>query len=133
MDTETAAPPSITIPQNMISGTAKGLLVMVDLDVPRGNKRVTNLHWLAPNVDMSNVKAAVPNAGDVVTYRQPSPPAGDTPHRYVYLLYAQPANFSPPQPVTNLQQNRLGFDVNAFATSAGLGQPVAANFIMVEQ
>ena len=130
---ETASPPTVGVPPNMISPTAKGLLVMVDLDVPRGNSRVTNLHWLAPNVDISKANAAVPTGAGVVSYRQPSPPPGDTPHRYVYLLYAQPPNFTPPAQLATLQQNRLGFDVNAFASASGLGQPQAANFIMVQQ
>jgi phosphatidylethanolamine-binding protein (PEBP) family uncharacterized protein len=117
----------------MMSNTAKGFVAMVDLDVPRGNQRVTNLHWLAPNVDISKANAVVPTGAGVVSYRQPSPPPGDTPHRYVYLLYSQPSNFSTPPQLANLQQNRLGFDVNAFAITTGLGPPMAANFIMVQQ
>jgi phosphatidylethanolamine-binding protein (PEBP) family uncharacterized protein len=118
----------------MVSPTAKGLLVMVDLDVPRNGQRVTNLHWLAPNVDISKAQAVVPNTADVpATYRQPSPPPGDTPHRYVYLMYAQPDGFTTPAQFKNLQATRLGFDVNAFAKAANLGPPQAANFIMVQQ
>ncbi|KAF2674004.1 PEBP-like protein [Microthyrium microscopicum] len=130
---ETANPPTIGVPQNMISATAKGFVAMVDLDVPRGNQRVTNLHWFAPNVDISKANAVVPTGAGVVSYRQPSPPPGDTPHRYIYLMYAQPGNFTAPPQFAMLQQNRLGFDVNAFATMNGLGQPMAANFIMVQQ
>jgi phosphatidylethanolamine-binding protein (PEBP) family uncharacterized protein len=104
---------------------------MVDLDVPRNNMRVTNLHWMAQNVDISTTTANVPAAGGLA-YKQPSPPAGDTPHRYVYLLYAQPNNFQVPAQFSNLSQNRLGFDVNAFSTATGLGAPMAANFITVQ-
>jgi phosphatidylethanolamine-binding protein (PEBP) family uncharacterized protein len=131
--TEVAAPPTIMVPPNMISPTTKAVLFMIDLDVPRNNARVTNLHWMARDVDLSQATAAVPAAGGV-TYRQPSPPAGDTPHRYIYLLYAQPANFVvPPQfSAQMLTQNRLGFDVNAFSAAAGLAAPMAANFITVQ-
>jgi phosphatidylethanolamine-binding protein len=48
-------------------------------------------------------------------------------------MYAQPGNFSVPAQISNLQANRLGFDVNAFAKAGGLGTPIAANFIMVQQ
>lgn len=105
---------------------------MVDLDVPRQNTRVTNLHWLAPNVDVSKAQAVVPNT-TTAAYLQPSPPKGDTAHRYVFLMYAQQANFSVPAQFSNVQANRIGFDVNAFAKASGLGAPVAANFIMVQQ
>jgi phosphatidylethanolamine-binding protein (PEBP) family uncharacterized protein len=114
-NSDTAQQPTINIPSNMISSTAKALLVMIDLDVPRNNQRVTNLHWLAPNVDISNAQAVVPNTAVLATYLQPSPPPGDTAHRYVYLMYAQPGNFSTPAQFQNVQKARLGFDINAFA------------------
>jgi phosphatidylethanolamine-binding protein (PEBP) family uncharacterized protein len=129
--TEVATAPTVNVPPNLVSSSTKAVLFMVDLDVPRNNMRVTNLHWMAQNVDISQATATVPAAGGV-SYRQPSPPAGDTPHRYVYLLYAQPANFAVPPQFSNLSQNRLGFDVNAFSMAAGLGAPMAANFITVQ-
>ncbi|QDS73109.1 hypothetical protein FKW77_000885 [Venturia effusa] len=128
----TAQPPTIQVPSNMNSATGKALLVMVDLDVPRQNARVTNLHWLAPNVDVSKVQAVVPDT-TTAKYLQPSPPKGDTAHRYVFLMYAQQANFSVPAQFSNVQTKRIGFDVNAFAQASGLGAPVAANFVMVMQ
>lgn len=105
---------------------------MIDLDVPRQNTRVTNLHWLAPNVDISKAQAVVSNT-TTAKYLQPSPPKGDTAHRYVFLMYAQQKNFSVPAQFSNVQASRIGFDVNAFAKASGLGAPVAANFIMVMQ
>lgn len=107
---------------------------MIDLDVPRQNARVTNLHWMATNVDISTAAPAIPATGGTggTSYKQPSPPAGDTPHRYIYLMYNQPANFVVPAQFMNLDKMRLGFDVNAFAMASGLGAPVAANFITVQ-
>jgi phosphatidylethanolamine-binding protein (PEBP) family uncharacterized protein len=66
--------------------------------------------------------------GNIVPYFQPSPPAGDPPHRYTFILYSQPANFTAPP-----KQSALGFDVNAFAKAAGLGQPKAATFMQVQR
>jgi phosphatidylethanolamine-binding protein len=118
----------------MISSKAKGLLIMIDPDVSIGGRKITYLHWLSPNVDLSNEKAVVPTSGDnMVKYFQPSPPAGDPPHRYTFLLYSQPDNFSIPAKFANLQRSVLGFNVNAFATAAGLGQPKAASFMQVER
>jgi phosphatidylethanolamine-binding protein (PEBP) family uncharacterized protein len=118
----------------MISSTAKGLLVMIDPDVNLFGRKMTYLHWLSPNLDLSKDKAVVPAAtGNMVKYFQPSPPAGDPPHRYTFLLYAQPANFTVPPKYPNLQQSVLGFDLNAFAAAAGLGQPKAATFMQVQR
>ena len=118
----------------MISNTAKGLLVMIDPDVKIGGRKINYLHWLTPNVNLSNEKAVVPTTGEsMVKYFQPSPPAGDPPHRYTFLLYSQPDNFKIPPKYTNMQQSVLGFDLNAFATAAGLDQPKAATFMQVQR
>jgi phosphatidylethanolamine-binding protein (PEBP) family uncharacterized protein len=116
----------------MISSTEKGLLIMFDPDV---NLFGMNgfLHWLSPNVDLSKDKAIIPAAtGNVVKYFQPSPPAKDPPHRYTFLLYAQPANFTVPPKYSNLQAAVFGFNLSTFATAAGLGQPKAATFMQVK-
>jgi phosphatidylethanolamine-binding protein len=117
----------------MISNTTKGLIAMIDLDVLRDSERKTNLHWLAPNVDISKASAIVPADGNIVPYRPPNPKAGDIPHRYVFLLYSQFASFIHPRQFANITENRIGFDINSYATAAGLGQPRAANFIQVQQ
>jgi phosphatidylethanolamine-binding protein (PEBP) family uncharacterized protein len=113
----------------MVSKTAKGLLIMIDPDVNVfGNKGF--LHWLSPNVDLSNEKAAVPaTGGNMVKYFQPTPAVGDPPHHYTFLLYSQPEKYVAPAKFPS----SLGFNVTAFAATAGLGQPKAATFMLVEQ
>jgi phosphatidylethanolamine-binding protein (PEBP) family uncharacterized protein len=118
----------------MVSSTAKGVLVMIDPDVNLGGRKFTYLHWLSPNVDLSGEKAIVPTtSSNMVKYFQPSPPAGDPPHRYTFLLYAQPNNFTIPPKYASLQMSVLGFDLDVFATAAGLGQPKAATFMQVQR
>jgi len=115
---------------------------MIDQDVPRNNSRLTLLHWFVPNIPLtysSNGTLAIPtvtNATGGAPYLQPSPPVGDIPHRYVFLLFPQPANFSipagfnisPPPSVTD----RIGFNVTDFAAQAHLSAPIAANWITVQ-
>ena len=119
----------------MMSAQEKGLLFMIDLDVPRQNNRVTLLHWFVPGVTVANGNIEVPeNVG--ATYLQPSPPAGDIPHRYLFLLYKEPNGFAVParfaiNPPANTSA-RIGFDVQSFASAANLGEPLAANFITVQ-
>jgi len=114
---------------------------MIDLDVPRNNSRVTILHWFEPNVRVTSATdntLLIPAAnGSGASYLQPSPPVGDIPHRYVFLLFAQPANFTVPSQFAAINppastQARIGFNINDFVAAAGLGQPLAANYITVQ-
>jgi phosphatidylethanolamine-binding protein (PEBP) family uncharacterized protein len=131
---DTAKAPTIGVPKAMISSTGKGLLIMIDPDVAiLGTAKRPYLHWLIPNVDLSNETANVPTTGsNIVPYFQPSPAAGDAAHRYTFLLYSQPNNFQISSKYSNLKQKALGFDVNAFATASGLGQPKAGSYMLVK-
>jgi hypothetical protein len=109
---------------------------MVDLDVPLNGSRVQLLHWMAANVTLASSNSSgatllnVP-AG-VVPYIQPSPPVGDVPHAYTFVLFSQPANFSIPAQYAGLAQNRIAFNTSQFLKDAGLGQPLAANYMRVQ-
>jgi hypothetical protein len=109
---------------------------MVDLDVPRNGTRVQLLHWMAANVTLgsSNSSGMTPLSipVGVVPYLQPSPPVGDVPHAYTFIVFPQPANFSVPAQYANLAQNRVGFNTSQFLKDAGLGQALAANYIRVQ-
>jgi len=109
---------------------------MIDLDVPRNGTRTELLHWFTYNVDIGQSPAkAMGNIG--APYRQPSPPAGDMAHRYVFYMFAQPSNFTVPTkfkkidpPANNAA--RLGFSLTAFAADAGLKMPLGSNYIRVQ-
>jgi hypothetical protein len=115
----------------------KGILFMIDLDVPRNGTRVELLHWFAYNVDIGStpIKALMNSGG--APYLQPSPPAGDIAHRYVFYMFAQPRNFTVPTKFKKIDppastSNRIGFSLTAFAADAGLGMPLASNYIRVQ-
>jgi phosphatidylethanolamine-binding protein len=125
---DTAKAPTIGVPKALISSTGKGLLIMIDPDVTLAGSKRPYLHWLIPNVDLSNETANVPTTGsNIVPYFQPTPPAADAAHRYTFLLYSQPNNFQ-----ISSKPKVLGFDVNAFATASGLGQPKAGSYMLVK-
>lgn len=130
--TETAQPPSISSPvwfANSGTGANLGIILMVDSDVPRNGTRVQLVHWVATNVSLAtplNIPAAP------VPYLQPSPPVGDVPHAYTFMLFPQPANFSIPAAYANLSMNRVGFNTSKFVADAGLVNPLAANYIRVQ-
>ncbi|KAK7091161.1 hypothetical protein V1264_008886 [Littorina saxatilis] len=58
----------------------------------------------------------------LVEYNPPTPPQGSGPHRYQFALY--PLNES--VPAADVPTHRGGFDLAAFASDLGLGNPVAS-------
>lgn len=66
---------------------------------------------------------------------KPMPPAGTGPHRYIELLFSQPAGFSIPANYAHFLapgEARLGFNITSFARDAGLAKPVAVNYFFAE-
>jgi len=137
---ETAQPPSISprIWAADENGPRSAVLLMVDLDVPRNGSRVQLLHWLATNVTraVGNSSSEKPLIIPVapVPYLQPSPPVGDVPHSYTFIIFPQPANFSIPAKYADLAQNRVGFNTSQFLKDAGISESTAlgANYIRVQ-
>ena len=110
---------------------------MIDLDVPRNNSRVTLLHWLANGTTLAptaNGTLVTPpaNGGGAAPYRQPGPPPGDIPHRYVFMLFPQPSGFSIPSDFAQVLQTRVPFDFMGFIAETKLTNAIAANFITVQ-
>jgi len=121
------------------------MLFMVDLDVPRNGTRVTLVHWLVPNVSLASRNSSllvVPNPGPDgpgASYLQPSPPVGDIPHRYVFLLYGLREDYEFPAALSYLSPPastaaRIGTPLNDLLTAAGLEDavPLAASYIRVQ-
>ncbi|KAF2667568.1 PEBP-like protein [Microthyrium microscopicum] len=129
----------LTTPPNattFVANATTGLLIMMDLDVPRNGTRTTLLHWLSPNIDLSTTPASF-SSSQGAPYLPPSPPAGDSPHRYVFLLFAQPDGFTIPSTFDNINPPsssaaRVGFDLTSFAAQTSLSLPLAANYITVQ-
>lgn len=115
---------------------------MIDQDVPRNGSSTTILHWFRPDLQRSPnndtlaltmIDNGIPTT-EGVAYFPPSPPGGSGPHRYTFLLYAQPPNFtlpsayagiSPPESTADV----VGFNLTAFAAAADLGPALAANYM----
>jgi hypothetical protein len=115
---------------------------MMDLDIPLNatslstTARTTLLHWFAPSVTLLmnhtlQIPANVTALGGA-TYKSPSPPAGDIAHRYTWILYNEPANFSVPAALVANITSRQGFNLTAFAATAKLGTPIAADYMLVQ-
>ncbi|KAI0265879.1 phosphatidylethanolamine-binding protein [Gloeopeniophorella convolvens] len=63
----------------------------------------------------------------------PAPPPGSDPHRYVTLLYLQPANFTTVAPtLINASTPRNNTNLTAFVAATHLGSPVAGTFYLAQ-
>jgi hypothetical protein len=59
------------------------------------------------------------------------PPDGTGPHRYTFLVYAEPSGFTPPSTPAANSGVQL-FDIAAYISAAKLGNPIAGNYFTVE-
>ena len=117
---------------------------MIDQDVPRNGTTFTLLHWFRPDLhrttngttlQVTMIDDAIPTIQGA-DYIPPTPPANSGPHRYTFLLYAQPPNFSLPEEFASISPpastaDRIGFNLTAFAAAANLAEPIAANYLRV--
>jgi phosphatidylethanolamine-binding protein (PEBP) family uncharacterized protein len=136
-----------TEPQLAISGAAGNMsdtfmFVMLDLDVPPqqgSTQRRVLLH--AMNTGFKATQQKLSGAGTLLASKQkgpamyipPGPPATDTvAHRYVQLLFREPATLKVQASDFANTTARIGFDIETFMTEHKLGAPVAGNFFMVD-
>lgn len=100
----------------------------MDPDVPQSSGaagtgiRVNYLHWEVSNAQPACGEAQSPQT---VAIYQSLTPASTTQHRYTFLVYRQPAGYTP-DVVT--PQTRAGFDINGYAAKGGLTL-VGGNFL----
>ncbi|KAL8995147.1 MAG: hypothetical protein Q9169_005056 [Polycauliona sp. 2 TL-2023] len=134
-------------------------LLMIDLSIPSSRvdpaelapeqlplapgvsaNRTTRLHFWQAGLSFSTNGTLVNTTEPVAYYNGPMPPAGDIPHDYVFYLFVQEAGFAPPAEdspfnVENVNEdgiNRSSFNVQRLAEAEGVGELVAANYIMVQ-
>ncbi|KAF2024677.1 hypothetical protein EK21DRAFT_78158 [Setomelanomma holmii] len=122
--------PNLSTPSWSSSG-GSGLLIMLDLDTPYDNTRVSSLHWLVTDVTLANnvVSPTAQNPGQLnkpssrVSYQMPEPPIGDVAHTYAFYLFAPtPASFTIPSSYSKLADSRTPFNLTRFLADCGLDQ-----------
>ncbi|KAL8279032.1 hypothetical protein RQP46_008490 [Phenoliferia psychrophenolica] len=75
----------------------------------------------------------VPSNGTVITnYASPGPIAGTGPHRYAWLLFAQPSTFAAPSNLSTTGVSPSHWNVSSYVSSSHLGDLIAASFFTVE-
>jgi phosphatidylethanolamine-binding protein (PEBP) family uncharacterized protein len=114
------------------------VIAMVDPDAPTPqNRSLAQIrHFVGGDFVISstapNGTARLTNTSAAIAeYISPGPPTGSDPHRYTMLLFKQPENFNVVasaliQPNSSFE----GFNVSAFASSVGLGNPIAGTYFL---
>nr|POF23926.1 protein d1 [Quercus suber] len=122
------------------AGPGPYLAICLDIDAPFQSLPILGpiLHWIQPGlissagVDGSATLTAsgVPAVAD---YIGPAPPPGSGPHRYVFFLYEQPADFdakkwAPADGKPLPTYKRMWYSLANFEKEAKLGPVIAANY-----
>ncbi|KAL5115611.1 hypothetical protein ACEQ8H_006498 [Pleosporales sp. CAS-2024a] len=134
--------PRIAFASSNISASDTFMFVMLDLDVPPAKGSTTRQVLLhAMNTGFKATQQKISGSGTLLsskqtgpaTYIPPSPPATDTvAHRYVQLLFKEPATLKVQASDFANTSARIGFDINKFMTQNKLEAPIAGNFFMVD-
>jgi hypothetical protein len=114
----------------MKSTSDSHLTLFMDLDVVYQGVPQVLLHWLAQDLAAPTLANTSANLG---SYIPPGPPPGET-HRYLFLAFAQPADFALSGNIDydeNIPANRLGFDLHKFIADHELSSPAAANYFLI--
>ncbi|XP_052865955.1 protein D3-like [Anopheles cruzii] len=109
-------------------------LFMVDPDAPsRKEPKLREIgHWLVGNIPGNRVE----DGDHMYAFVGSGPPSGSGLHRYVFLVYEQPAgriDFSQAPRVSNRSRNhRVSYKHREFVKQYGLGTLVAGNFYQAQ-
>lgn len=107
-------------------------LAMVDPDAPsRASPTVGQvLHWLVINIPLNRISGGRTMAG----YRGSGPPEGTGLHRYIFIVYKQPAKIDPEEAVIGKtsRTGRLNFKIRDYAKKYNLAEPIAVNYYQAQ-
>ena len=112
------------------------MVIGVDIDAPFPSFGVLGpiLHWVQPGLKpLQTGELTSSDTPFVANYIGPAPPPGSSSHRYVFLLYEQPADFdakkyAPANGAKMSNWQRMRYDLGAFEKKVGLGPVLAANY-----
>lgn len=131
---EAQSPPecSFAVPSSI--ATYLGIGIDIDAPFPSWSGLGPILHWIQPGFKpTAGSSTLTSNEPFVANYIGPAPPPLGGPHRYVFFLYEQPADFdarryAPPDGKTMGNGKRLWYDLDAFEKEANLAPPLAVNY-----
>lgn len=128
---------SVTPANSTVQLSGNYTLVMADAgpvgtDESQGQTR----HWLVNGATLNGtdpLNVSTSSGIAITNYAGPAPAQGSGAHRYVILLYTQPASFTPPGNLSTAGVAVSVFNLADYAKSTGLGAIVAGTYITVEE
>ncbi|XP_054726080.1 phosphatidylethanolamine-binding protein homolog F40A3.3-like [Anastrepha obliqua] len=106
-------------------------LVMVDPDAPSRAEPTYReiLHWLVINIPANKVA----EGQTVAEYVGSGPPEGTGLHRYIFLVFKQPAKIDTTKFISKTsREGRLKVKTRDYIAKYNLGEPVAGNFYQAQ-
>lgn len=112
------------------------MVVALDIDAPfpQFGPLGPILHWIQPGLKTTAGSSPLKsNEPFVANYIGPAPPPFGGPHRYIFFLYEQPAEFdgkkyAPPDGKNLGNLHRMRYDLDAFEKAEKLGTALAVNY-----
>jgi len=126
----TAGPPVFHVSDINSRGPFVVATVDPDAPTPQNPTSAQIRHFLGGNFTPGEGGLLTNSTPAISEFRQPTPPAGSDAHRYIFLLFEQPAGFNQQTFVTSTTPTSL-FNISAFAQEVGLGNPIAGTFMLV--
>ena len=119
------------VSQALPSGRGSGV-VQVDVtdEIPTWSLAVTR-HYLGRDYTINAQNGTLENGTPITKYGAPLPPAGEPAHRYMQLVWTQPASFKAPA-VPAEGSGVESWDLASWVSSSGLGKIVAMNYLLVQ-
>jgi len=126
----TVGPPTFRVVGVNSNGPFVVATVDPDAPTPQDPTSAQIRHFLGGNFRANGEGLLTNSTPAISNFLQPTPPAGSDAHRYIFLLFEQPAGFNQQTVVTPTTSISL-FNISAFAQEVGLGNPIAGTFMLV--
>ena len=122
-------------PKLSMTGELQGpyIAICIDLDAPYVSAPVLApiLHWIQPGLEPNGDGVLEAKSKSSVDWAAPAPPPLSGAHRYVFMIYHQPASFAKWEQQFEKPNGlfaRVRWDADEFVKVAGLGEMVAASW-----
>ncbi|THU84051.1 PEBP-like protein [Dendrothele bispora CBS 962.96] len=128
----TAGPPTFAVQGAAGRGPFVVATVDPDAPTPQDPTEAQIRHFLGSDFFASGGEPApLTNRTPAISdFLQPTPPAGSPAHRYIFLLFNQPAGFDR-QTLVNSTTDIANFNISSFAEATRLGNPIGGTFMLV--
>ncbi|KAJ9611271.1 hypothetical protein H2200_004454 [Cladophialophora chaetospira] len=118
-----------------VTSEQKFIIISLDVDAPFPSFAPLSpvLHWLQAGFTATSDGELTSSDPAIAYWAGPGPPPISSPHRYIFLLYEQPADFDAKLFSKSSGfgiKDRMRWDVSKFEKQAKLGSAIAATYFL---